>query len=476
MIRMEHTSFVYPGTKKKSLDDINLHVHAGECVLVTGLSGCGKTTLTRVMNGLCPKFYGGTLSGGYYLNEKPIDEASLDEMGLSLGSVFQDPRSQFFAKRVRDEISLAMENHCVPRDLMHEKLLDISELLDITHLHGREMRNLSSGEKQKVAIASVCAMSPRGLVLDEPSANLDTNSIVQLAEFLKGLKANGHAIIISEHRLHYLRDIFDRLIVMQDGKIAHEYSRTQALALSEKQLQKMGLRLFNPPDILVDQRIHDYSGVVLRADHIGLRTGDHQILQDVSVGMRAGEVTAITGSNGAGKTSLLRVISGVQKESAGAVYLSGAIARRKRRIRNTFFVQQDVDYQLYTPSVHEEILMGTGLSKDDKYVSDTAETLGLSAFMNRHPNTLSGGQKQRVLIAAAILRDTPTIILDEPTSGLDGYHMRAASDILRRIAKGGKAAMLVTHDLEFIGNVADTLAYMSKSELKYHHRLKNGIL
>ena len=236
----------------------------------------------------------------------------------------------------------------------------------------------------------------------------------------------------------------------------------------------MGLRLFEPPEIQVERRITGYENAVLRAERIGLRMGDHQILHDVSLGMTPGEITAITGSNGAGKTSLLRVMAGLQKEIAGAVYLGGTMARRKKRIRNTFFVQQDVDYQLYTPSVQEEILMGSKLPRDDRRVADTVEMLGLAELLSHHPNTLSGGQKQRVLIAAAILRDAPTLMLDEPTSGLDGYHMRTTSEILKGMAARGKATALVTHDLEFIGNVADTLAYMNKSEMKYHHKLKGG--
>jgi energy-coupling factor transport system ATP-binding protein len=468
---MEHIHFAYPGTKNKSLRDISFHVRKGECVLVTGRSGCGKTTLTRVMNGLCPKFYGGTLGGKYFLDGKSIDEISLDAIGLTLGSVFQDPRSQFFSGRVRDEISLAMENHCVPRELMREKLWDISELLGITHLHGREMRTLSSGEKQKVAIASVCAMSPKGLVLDEPSANLDTNAIIQLAGFLESVKAQGHTVVISEHRLHYLRDIFDRLVVMEDGSITREFGRAEALALSAMELRRMGLRLFDVPNCQMGRRISDYSGSAMRVEQVGLRAGGQQILRDVGVGINAGEIMAVTGGNGAGKTSLLRVMTGIQKESAGAVYLQGTLVRGKERIKSTFFVQQDVDYQLYTPAVDEEIRMGTRLPKDDRRAIDTAEALGLSGLLHRHPNTLSGGQKQRVLLAAAILRNAPVMVLDEPTSGLDGHHMRAVSEILKSIAGHGKAVMLVTHDLEFINGAADSVAYMRKAELKYHNRL-----
>lgn len=472
MIKLEKLSFTYAGAAGKSLDEVDLQISPGECVIVTGQSGCGKTTLTRVLNGLCPKFYGGKLEGKYILEGKDSARITLDEIGLSLGSVFQDPRSQFFAKRVRDEIVLGMENHCVPREEMHERLWALSEPLHITRLFGRQMQQLSSGEKQKVAIASVCALRPKGLVLDEPSANLDTASTAQLAEFIRKLKAKGHTIIVSEHRLHYLRDIFDRLIIMENGRIAKEYSRTQALALPEDRLVEMGLRFFHTPPFHVAGRIRDYETCPVRAEGISLRLNDTQILNDIKMGCAKGQVTAITGSNGAGKTSLCRILAGVQKESSGAVFVGGVPSRRKKRIQHSFFVQQDVDYQLYMPSVQEEILLGTKWHADDTGVATIAQSLGLATLMNRHPGTLSGGQKQRVLLAAAAIRDVPLLVLDEPTSGLDGHHMRAVADILKNLAAQGKAVLLITHDLEFIDLVADSVLYMHEARVKYHSRIE----
>lgn len=474
MIQLENLSYTYPGAAAKSLDGINLAVRPGECVIFTGQSGCGKTTLTRVLNGLCPKFYGGTLSGRYQLDGKESADTSLDAMGLLLGSVFQDPRSQFFAKRVRDEIVLGMENHCVNRALMHQRLWEVSEPLGITRLLGREMQTLSSGEKQKVAIASVCALQPKGLVLDEPSANLDTASTAHLAEFLRKMKRKGHTIVVSEHRLHYLRDIFDRLIVMEDGKIAAEYTREQALTLREEQLAAMGLRYFHTPPLHVAGRVQPGAVCPVRAAGVSLRLNDVQILNDVALICSAGHVTAITGSNGAGKSSLCKIVAGIQKESAGAVFVAGAPARRKKRIRNSFLVQQDVDYQLYTPSVRKEILLGTGLGPEDPNVAQVVETLGLASLLNRHPNTLSGGQKQRVLLAAAAIRNVPLLVLDEPTSGLDGHHMRAVAGILKALAAQSTSILLITHDLEFIDLVADSVVYMNESRIKYHSHTKNS--
>lgn len=471
MIELEDVSFTYTGAGAKSLDGVNLTVRPGECVLLTGQSGCGKTTLTRILNGLCPKFYGGKMTGQYRLSGKDSNDISLDEIGLSLGSVFQDPRSQFFAKRVQDEIVLAMENHCTQRELMHERLLEVSEPLGITRLFEREMQGLSSGEKQKVAIASVCALRPKGLVLDEPSANLDTAATAHLAEFLRKLKQDGHTIVVSEHRLHYLKDVFDRLVLMKDGKITKEYTRDEALALSEDELTKMGLRFFDTPPLRVSGRIRDYIGCPIQAKSVSLRLNDTQILNDVQLGCAESHITAITGSNGAGKTSICKILSGVQKETTGAVFVNDTPARRKKRVRHSFLVQQDVDYQLYTPSVQEEILLGTGLSLDDAFVSSTIKMLGLDTLLNRHPNTLSGGQKQRVLLAAAAIRDVPLLVLDEPTSGLDGHHMRAVAEILKVLSARGKAVLLITHDLEFIELVADSVVYMHDSRIKYHSRM-----
>lgn len=468
MIELKEVTFSYPGAKSKSLDAVSFAARSGECVLITGESGCGKTTLTRILNGLCPKFYGGQMEGDYTIEGEEVREKTLDEMGRVLASVFQDPRSQFFAKRVQDEIVLAMENHCIDRESMHTRLETVCELLGITHLLGREMTELSSGEKQKVAIASVCALRPKGLVLDEPSANLDTAATAHMANLLSQLKREGHTIIVSEHRLHYLKDIFDRLLVMQDGKIVREYSRAEALALSENELEKLGLRFFEVPQLQVEGRIHTYEQCRVRAERVSLRLNDIQILNDITLGCRNGHVTAITGSNGAGKTSICRIIAGMLREGTGAVMLDDSPVRRKKRVRSSFFVQQDVDYQLYMPTVKEEILLGSKLAPEEERVQHVIAQLSLDTLLARHPNTLSGGQKQRVLLAAASIRSVPLLVLDEPTSGLDGHHMRVVSQIIRELANQGRAVLLITHDLEFISLVADSIVYMNDGKAKYH--------
>ena len=472
MIQLENLSFHYPGTKTESLCGIDLSIAQGECVLITGKSGCGKTTLTRILNGLCPKFYGGALTGNYHLDGRNVNDMRLDEIGQTLGSVFQDPRSQFFAKYVRDELVLAMENHCVPRHIMQTRLAEVCHLLDISHLLGHTMANLSSGEKQKVAIASVFAIRPGGMVLDEPSANLDEASSLQLAMFLGKLKEQGHAIIISEHRIHYLQNVFDRLVVMQEGKIIRQYTREEALSLSPAELTAMGLRQLSISRPNIGARIAEDRACAIQGENISFRASSNQILSSVTVGLAPGEIVAVTGSNGAGKSTLCKIISGITKESSGAIWIHGTVARRKTRIRNSFLVQQDVDYQLYTPSVQEEILLGTKRSADEQFFLDLTSDFGLDTLLTRHPNTLSGGQKQRVLLAAAALRNVALIVLDEPTSGLDGYHMRITAQRLQTLAKSGKTILLVTHDIEFINLVATSIVFLQEGAVKYHSAVK----
>lgn len=468
MIRIENLTFRYPISTQASLTGIDLSVQPGECVLLTGKSGCGKTTLTRVLNGLCPKFYGGALEGSYLLNGENAAALSLDVIGSRLGSVFQDPRSQFFAKRVRDEIVLALENHCFERAVMQERLAEVCEQLGIAYLLDRTMAPLSSGEKQKVALASVCALQPEGLVLDEPSANLDATATQQLARFLSNLKQQGHTLVVSEHRLHYLKDIFDRLIILDEGAITHEFTREEALALSEDRLDELGLRKFELPHIDTVGRVKTYDGCRLTAEELAFSVSDRQIFQGITLGARPGEVMAITGSNGAGKTSLCRILSGIQKETAGIVKLDGVPAGKKARIRDSFFVQQDIDYQLYTPRVATEIVLGTAQAPEEAPLLPIVKALSLDAVLDRHPNTLSGGQKQRVLLAASSLRASATVILDEPTSGLDGYHMHQTAELIKDLAQSGRGILLITHDLELIAEAATSLLHLGDGGVRYH--------
>ena len=474
MIRLEHMSFQYgaENLQEGQLKDISLHVKPGEFILLTGKSGCGKTTLTRVINGLCPQFYPGVLTGGYFLDGRDATNIPISELGSIIGSVFQDPRSQFFATNTTDEIVLGMENTGFPREQMLSRLRKTVSQVGVENLLERSLFPLSSGEKQRIAIAAACAVQPKILVLDEPSANLDSDAIARLSTLLFRLKEAGTTIILSEHRLHYVKDFFDRMVIMEDGRITTEYEKETALCLTEEKLKSMGLRLFREPTIVPGNRITPTESASLSANQISISFDGHKVLDEAGLCVQKGKILAIMGSNGAGKSSFCRVLTGLYKQQVGQVYINGKTAKRKRRTLSTFFVQQDTDYQLYAATVEDEFLVGKHRRDISKaQIEGFLHDVGLHDILGRHPLSLSGGQKQRLLLALAAASGKEILVLDEPTSGLDGENMRVTAGLLSKIAAQGKSVILITHDLELLNEAADSLLYMSSGKVLYHKAL-----
>lgn len=462
--------------------DINMHIKKGECVLLCGQSGCGKTTITRILNGLCPSFYDGEMSGEYLIDGEDTQEMSLNDIGLLTGNVFQDPRSQFFCSNTSDELVFAMENRDYSIEKMQERLEELVDIFPILErLLDKKIFDLSSGEKQIIAIASVCAAKPKVLIMDEPTANLDTKTTVLLGDMLSALKAEGTSIVIAEHRLHFAQGLFDRAILMEDGKITCEFTREEALALSHEELEHYGLRLFETPKLpqsrSIDKKWEDYCGIdMVKVD---MRYGDKYPLDSVNFHSPYGKVLAIVGNNGAGKSSLCRALTGVSRVERGDIKYNGLKMLTKRsKLRRAFLVAQDADYQLHSHTVLDEFWAG----KKRDYISDkeidiakkAIESFGLKGFEERHPQSLSGGQKQRLLLAIASISDRELIVFDEPTSGLDGFNMRRTAKRIRELSKKGKNVVLITHDIELISRAADSVAFMIEGRVTGRLMLERG--
>ncbi|MFI3250457.1 MAG: ABC transporter ATP-binding protein [Eubacteriales bacterium] len=465
MIQIEDLSFQYQGAKTPSLCDVTLHIQQGEFILLTGESGCGKTTLTRILNGLCPQFYAGTIKGNCLLEKETILSLNLSEIGLRVGSVFQDPRSQFYTRNTTDEIVTSMEYRNFSQDDMEGNLTYICDLLKIHPLLDQDIFKLSSGEKQKIAIASACVTKPKILVLDEPSANLDGVGTKQLTDLLQKLKEQGVTIVVSEHRLQYLQGLFDRMIVMDQGKIKCSYTRAQAEQLSDETLVEMGLRLLNTPDNMKSSAKHQEE-ICFDIKELSFLRKKTEILTELSVKIPKGKITVVTGENGSGKTTLCKILCGLLKENNGKILWGHEVFPKKQRIKQCFFVGQDADYQLFCPTVWEEV--GLNLKKTEDLQTANTEILDklhLLEYKDRHPVSLSGGQKQRVLLATSLLRERKILILDEPTSGLDGNHMRIIAKILQDFAQKHQITILViTHDIEFGNLIADSVLTLKKGD------------
>ena len=457
MIELIHASFQYESSDR-GVRDISLLVKSGECVVLTGLSGCGKTTVTRLVNGLAPSYYPGVFSGTVKIDGKDISDLSAWEIGRLVGSVFQDPKSQFFSSELAGEVAFACENYGLSAREIRARTDAAIEALRLSHLRGRMIDVISSGEKQRTAIASVYALKPKLFVCDEPTANLDAAGTRQLAHTLRQLKAQGFTLLIAEHRIDWLMGLADRFLYLRDGKIEVEYAPKELLLLPEKDILRMGLRSPHKGKRSATPSVLDESPAALKTAGLSKRIRKEVIFDDASLSFPEGKVSAITGENGAGKTTLAQILCGLARQTRGHILIDGKSARAADRRREIYYCGNDTSTQFFTASVAEELLLNTELTEESKSrARSLLKELGLYEYRDAHPSAMSGGQKQRLAIACAILSGRRILILDEPTSGLDGRNMRLIAERLKSEARRGRTVLVITHDREMIESCCDNV-------------------
>lgn len=459
MIGINNVSFSYK-EREETLHDINLHVNKGECILLCGESGCGKTTVTKLMNGLIPHFTeDAILQGDVRVDSYTVPETELYELAKHVGSVFQNPKSQFFNLDTDSELAFGLENEGVAPEMMKERIEETVQSLGIQKLLNRNVFSLSGGEKQTLAFASVYAMKPDIYVLDEPTANLDVETTRKLRQQIKLLKEQGHTIVIAEHRLYFLTDLIDRAVYFQNGEIKKIFSGEEFQALKEEDRKEMGLRELVQTELLLPKarETDDGKGFLVKNLVCGY-SKEPDVLRNVSFAALPGEVLAITGANGAGKTTLTRCLCGLLKEREGKITFYGQQLRHKQRQKHCFLVMQDVNHQLFCDSVWNECEQAGG--GDNNQIEEILQKFDLLSFKARHPMALSGGQKQRLAVATALLSGKEILIFDEPTSGLDYRHMQEVSQVIRDLARLGKIVIVVSHDQEFMQATCDRVLYI----------------
>ena len=476
MIEFKDVSFQYEqGISKGKIENINLTIHDGEVVLICGESGCGKTTLTRLINGLIPHYYEGTLSGQTIVEGIDVKNVSLYALSGVVGSVFQNPRTQFFTVDTTSEIAFGCENLAISADEINLRIEKTAGALKIEDLLNRSLFALSGGEKQKIACASVSAMEPNIFVLDEPSSNLDIKSIRELKNVLREWKIQGKTIVIAEHRLYYLMDIADRVLYMQDGQIKENLSISDFKKKSADELHTLGLRTLQSEDFCKMQSvacatkqlyISDFEASYKNASDG--RKKKRKVLDISELMIPQGAVVGVIGNNGAGKTTFAYTLCGLLRAAKGYMSMNGKTYMQNQRLKICYMVMQDVNHQLFTESVIDEILLGLDNSDVEKATSEAErimESLHISEFRNAHPMSLSGGQKQRVAIASAIASDKQVIVFDEPTSGLDYRHMKKVAENLQKLSSLGKTLFIVTHDPELIAECCNYFVFIENGKV-----------
>ena len=344
--------------------------------------------------------------------------------------------------------------HRIVNNLILNEMLD---LFPINHLLNRDIFKLSGGEKQILCIAASYISGTEMIILDEPSSNLDEESITIIKEMLTKLKNKGKTLIISEHRIFYLMDIVDRVFLIQSGKIQSEYTKTDFMKISSEKLNELGLRNNTKTELIVPENQNEGS---FRIKNIEFKfNGKNNKLIFKNISFELGKIYGIVGTNGLGKSTLLRCFIGLERKSKDEIYLEGKKLSKTDRLKISSLVMQDVNHQLFTDSVISEVSLGTK-NIENSYVEYILRKLDLYEFKDRHPMSLSGGQKQRVAIASVLCKNSKLIFFDEPTSGMDYYNMMNISHIINECKSDNKIIFIVSHDQEFLNSIADYVIHL----------------
>jgi energy-coupling factor transporter ATP-binding protein EcfA2 len=435
IVQVEQVAYRYP-QNNHGLAATSLAIQPGERLLVAGPSGCGKSTLARCLTGLIPHLYRGRLEGQVWLDGLCTAEAPLWQLAERAGLVFQNPAAQMLAHSVEEEIVFGLENLGLPRETIGQRLEESLACFHLQEMHDRSPQTLSGGEQQKLALAAVTARQPPVLVLDEPLSMLDGTAAAELVAHLAELADGGTTIVTCEHRAEYLRSIPDLHTLQLAAPARSTASHTlPPLRLAESTAQR------------------------LEIDGLGVSLGGRPILRHLSFAAETGQVVAVIGRNGVGKTTLLRALAGLQKHE-GSVRMNGSRPELG-------LVFQNADLQLFNATVREEILYRV-TDPDMALYEWLLEALGLERYEQAPPLLLSEGEKKRVALATVLMRrPRHGILLDEPSLGQDSAHKAQLIQVARALAAAGQLVILTTHDLP-LAIQADCLALLGPEGFVAH--------
>ncbi|WP_124054603.1 ABC transporter ATP-binding protein [Arcanobacterium ihumii] len=449
-------TFTYRGSSAPSLTNISITAKPGQVTLLCGGSGSGKTTVLRLFNGLVPHFHAGELEGSVRIESQSVPHSNFSALATSCATVFQNPRTQFYTTEVKQELAFGSENLGIEPQIIIDRINHVATKLSITPLLPRLVWQLSGGQMQRVACAAALCNDTPVIIFDEPTANLSADAIDDLANLIAALKADGHTVIIAEHRVNFISGLVDDVYCFKAGKIVAHKCGNDFYNMTDAERKELGLRSLTP--VLIDQQLHVPSQPKSKGLHIeGLRfeyQRNKPVLDIADLCFPTGKVTALTGTNGAGKTTLARIICGLEKAKTGSIKLNG----KRFSPKDAYIIMQDPTRQLFSDTVRDEVTLGMSKEAKEKVnVKALLEQLDLAEHQSNHPQSLSGGQRQRLVIATALAAHKLVYIFDEPTSGVGYNHLISISQVMRQLADNGAVVIVITHDAELINEAADSV-------------------
>lgn len=442
LVSIDRLSYTYPAwvdLPAPALRDVDLVLDGGMTVLA-GDSGAGKSTLLRVLNGLVPHFHGGRISGRASVVGMDVISTPTRHLARHVGFVFQEPESGFVRSTVEREVAFGPENLGLTPRAIRRQVGTAMERLGISDLAKRRLRTLSGGERQRVALAGVLAAEPGVLALDEPTSQLDPAGAGRLAQFLAEVAATGRAVVVAEHRVGRFATA-DRVVNLLAGVIGPPESAEGGVVIPPR---ADGARR---PDVSAES--FTLSAVAIGVAGLALAT-------DVDLVGLSGEVIVLTGANGSGKTTLLRTIAGL------VAPLAGRVERRPGRVA---YLPQEPGVLLHRQSVRTEVEQTLRWSRAAGDAGSVLDLLGLAALADRDPRDLSGGQRQRAALAVVLAGQPGLALLDEPTRGMDAAARAALAHTVQRLAEGGAAVVLATHDLELAADISGIRLHLEGGRL-----------
>ncbi|MFS0688574.1 energy-coupling factor transporter ATPase [Sporosarcina sp. 179-K 8C2 HS] len=504
LLRVKNLKYKYPESSRFALDDISFTVEKGEFIGIVGMNTSGKTTLCYALSGLVPHFFKGAYGGDVYINDMDVLSHEISDITANVGLVFENPFSQMTGAKftVYDEIAFGLENQGVPRDVMHERIRESMRLLDIEQLQTQNPFSLSGGQMQRVAIASVIAMEPDILILDEPTSQLDPQGAEEVFRVVDKLADGGMTIIMVEQKMEKLAAYADRILLMHDGKLIQDGKPKEVFSRDDlnkfcvdppmyvKIARTLGLRdeatglypisLEEMPmereiQRSVDTELEDRSTaeLIVRNLHFGYEKG-----QDVIRGLNVhlcGEPIAIIGQNGAGKTTFVKLLKALLKPDSGEILLNGestsatTAAKQASRIGLIF---QNPNDQIFKHKVIDEVMFGPlniGQSYEEALTNAKAmlALVGLADKEEENPYDLSLAERKMVAMASILAMDTDIVVFDEPTMGQDFRGKAKVKEIIHSLYEKGKLVICILHDMDFVAETFGRTIIFSNGEMLF---------